>query len=291
MPSGRSDKIRTVGEEGSLLFQTFSESKTLMLLDSSNFSLEHFVSSPFMYNGMIVLICLSGRSLINLNHKEYEIKENDILTIFPNHITQIVEVSDVFLYSALFLNWEYLLKSAIKTDLEVLQKIAKTPLVSVQKEDLNDVMSLYLLLSKHVNKSCSYEDLIKSLLNSLILQLSLLYNTRYVIRQMSRQEEVVELLFKHLFAHFKKERHISFYADKLCLSPKYLSKVVKNTTGKTISCWINNLIIIEAKRQLKNTTCTVSQISEDLGFASPSFFGTFFKRHTGMTPFNYKRSE
>ena len=93
---------------------------------------------------------------------------------------------------------------------------------------------------------------------------------------------------KTVFLHYKQERSISFYAEKLCLTPKYLSSVIKQATGKLAGTWIDECVILEAKTQLKCSGKSIQQIAEELNFANQSFFGKYFKHHTGMSPSKYK---
>jgi YesN/AraC family two-component response regulator len=103
------------------------------------------------------------------------------------------------------------------------------------------------------------------------------------------QSEVFFEKFLHLVqTHFKSERGLEFYADKLCVTPKHLSKVIKATSEKPANDWIDEHVTLEAKALIKSTNMTVEQISEALNFPSQSFFGKYFKRITGMSPREYK---
>ena len=83
---------------------------------------------------------------------------------------------------------------------------------------------------------------------------------------------------------------MSFYAEKLNITPKYLSREIKRITGRTVQEWINRLTIMEMKKQLNIPGRTIMQISEDMDFSSPSAFVQFFKLHTGTTPLKYRKS-
>lgn len=129
------------------------------------------------------------------------------------------------------------------------------------------------------------------------LIMALLYNIRYIHAkneestplQLSRQEEVFRRFIGLVNEHSKRERNISFYADKLCLTPHYLSTVIREVSGQTVMQWINQAVILEAKVLLKHSDLLVFQISDELGFPNPSFFSKFFKRITGMTPAEYQK--
>jgi AraC-like DNA-binding protein len=106
----------------------------------------------------------------------------------------------------------------------------------------------------------------------------------------SYQKEQVLNFFKLLLHNHKKEKTLQFYASKMCLTPKYLSTIIKERTGRTAFSWINEVLISSTKYMLKTTDMTILQISEELNFPNPSFFGRFFKKHTGMTPVQYRES-
>ena len=80
------------------------------------------------------------------------------------------------------------------------------------------------------------------------------------------------------------------YADRLCLSPRYLSSVIRNVSGRTVVEWVNQAVILEAKVLLKHSDLLTYQIADELHFPNPSFFSKFFKRMTGMTPQGYQRT-
>lgn len=82
---------------------------------------------------------------------------------------------------------------------------------------------------------------------------------------------------------------MAYYADKLCITPKYLTIVVRNTSGMSATEWISRIVINNAKALLTGTQMTVQQISNKLNFPNPSFFGQYFLRHVGKTPKEYRR--
>ena len=89
--------------------------------------------------------------------------------------------------------------------------------------------------------------------------------------------------------HFRKERQLKFYADSLCITPRYLSRVVKECTGSSAAEWIERCVVLAARALLKSTNMTIQQISDELNFPSQTFFGKYFKRRVGMSPKEYRR--
>jgi AraC-like DNA-binding protein len=90
--------------------------------------------------------------------------------------------------------------------------------------------------------------------------------------------------------HYQKEQNVNWYAEKFCLTPKYLSKLIYEASGKYASDWIKDYIIQEAQTLLISSSLTVQQISDKLGFTNQSHFGTYFKRYTGLSPKEYKHT-
>lgn len=90
--------------------------------------------------------------------------------------------------------------------------------------------------------------------------------------------------------HFRQERFLDFYAEKLGITPKHLSRTLKNQTGFTAVEWIERFVILEAKVLLKSSTLNIQQISDELNFPSQSFFGKYFKKLTGMSPKEFRNS-
>ncbi|MGN1214309.1 MAG: helix-turn-helix domain-containing protein, partial [Bacteroidaceae bacterium] len=88
--------------------------------------------------------------------------------------------------------------------------------------------------------------------------------------------------------HFKKQHRLEYYAGLMCITPKYLSTIVKNVTGKTAGQWINHFIIKESKKLLADSNMSVAEITDALGFSNQSFFGKFFKHHTGKSPLAFR---
>ena len=90
--------------------------------------------------------------------------------------------------------------------------------------------------------------------------------------------------------HFRKERFLDFYASKLEITPKHLSRTVKKQTGFTAVEWIERFVILESKVLLKSSNLNIQQIADELNFPSQSFFGKYFKKFTGMSPKEFRNS-
>ncbi|UYQ95067.1 AraC family transcriptional regulator [Chitinophaga horti] len=102
-------------------------------------------------------------------------------------------------------------------------------------------------------------------------------------------DERVEKLFRLLDENYKEERSVSFYADKIGITPKRLNEIVREKFGFTVSQIIYHLLLIEAKREIGHGRKSIKEIAYELGFSEQSYFSRFFKKQTGTTPENFRQ--
>ena len=102
------------------------------------------------------------------------------------------------------------------------------------------------------------------------------------------KKEVYEVFLHHLYRNYRKERQIRFYADKLNVSPAYLSRLVKEISGSTINEHATSLVYKEICNLLTQTDMTMGEIADHLNFSDQSAMTNFFKQRSGMTPLAYR---
>lgn len=106
----------------------------------------------------------------------------------------------------------------------------------------------------------------------------------------SSGDALYERFMDLLFLYYGKKRYTTFYASKLCVTPKYLCSVIKKVSGKTTTEWINEKVIHEIEYRLCHTQAAIKKIAYELNFPNTSFFGKFFKRYKGMSPKRYRET-
>lgn len=108
------------------------------------------------------------------------------------------------------------------------------------------------------------------------------------LRTRNRQNELFCKFFHLLILNYKQYRSVSYYADQLCFTSRYLSSVIRAASGRSATEWINDFVVSEAMYQLRHTTRSMQQIAYDMNFPNQSFFGRFFKTHVGCSPMEYR---
>lgn len=106
---------------------------------------------------------------------------------------------------------------------------------------------------------------------------------------MERSYAIFDKFIYLLSAHFKQERSVEWYSSEMCVTPKHLSEVVKEVSGRPTSQWITTFVITEIKRLLKFTTLNMKEIAQEMGFSNQSFMGKYFKNAEGVSPSDYRK--
>lgn len=120
------------------------------------------------------------------------------------------------------------------------------------------------------------------------ITLSVSINAEKHYTHLSRYEYLFTCFMDLVSTHLDKERSINFYASQMCISPKYLSTIVKQVSGKTPTEYIKEKMIDEIKYRLCCTQASIKEIAYGLNFSNLSFFGKYFKADTGYSPSSYR---
>lgn len=250
-------------------------------------------NAPYFIEEITLIIVRSGKARIRINLNEFSVSKNTIVILTPNCIIEMLEYNEKIEADILLFNYDVVADLPLTKELGSLVEIFNdSPTLVLRDDDFREISDMYAVLAYHCNK--------QKLLKSEVTK-NILYALCYLVVDLYRQEKIttevsfasrLETLYQNfsslLFLHYKKERSITFYSDKLHVTPKYFSKVVKNVSKRNASDLIDEMVIMGIKASLKCTDQSVLQISEEFNFPNPSFFGTFFKKKTGFTPLGYR---
>ena len=240
---------------------------------------------------IIACLCTQGEIRGCINLVPFCAKASGLLVILPDQILEYEGVSDDFQGIFIIMSKQFTGKFNIPEALPVFISVRSIPYLQLNEKELQAILYYYTMIQT-VLENIKEELNRKAIVNHLTI--AFFYGLGYYLHKLddknkkTRNEVIVEDFLKLVQKHYKQERSLAFYADKLCLTSKYLSVVVKSSSGKTGRQWIDSYVILEAKSLLKSTGMTVQQISDELNFASQSFFGKYFKREAGMSPAQYR---
>lgn len=240
-------------------------------------------------------ICLSGSIRISINLEEYVITKNSLVAILPDQIVQHYEQSDDFKGLYLGISKDFIDNTIpnIQSLLSAFFYIKRHPCTILGNEELESLVEYHTLMWKRIKmKDHAYRrEVIQNLLLSLFYDVCNIF-CKYEPEKnnkVSRKEELFEKYIQLVTEYYKSERSVAFYADKLCITSKYLSLASKEVSGQCAGEWIDQYVILEAKALLKSTRMTIQEIADVLNFPNQSFFGKYFKHHIGVSPKEYRK--
>ena len=156
------------------------------------------------------------------------------------------------------------------------------------------MLEYYILLKKKVNDTSNAwrKDVARHIISAMVSEMcNALDRIPHCNGERQMRVEKIFSDFIHLVEqNYKTERRVGWYGEQMCLSPKYLSETVKTVSRRSPNEWIDNYVTMELRAQLRNTTKSVKEIARDMNFPNQSFFGKYFKTHTGQTPSEYRMS-
>lgn len=250
------------------------------------------LDQPYRIKEGRVAIIKQGYARVLINLIEQTFQPDKMLLIVPNSILQLIEVSPDFDMQMVAMDSEFLPIIGKDDFFTHLSQLQKNIILSLTPQENQQFKSYFDLMWNILQESFFRREVIQHLLVSLLYNIEYLANNNQKTQNyQTRQEEIFQRFISLVNTYSKKERNVVFYADKLCLTPRYLNTVVRQASQQTVMDWINQSIILEAKVLLKHSNLLVYQISDELNFPNPSFFCKFFKRITGITPREYQNPE
>lgn len=252
-------------------------------------------SYPTRLNAACLTVCLKGWCKLELNLQQCEMREGMLGIILPDQIVLQGERSDDFagLFIAVSKDFMDMVIPTMQQLFPMFFMIKERPFVHITPEESQSFQEYHSFLwSKVKLKDNPFrKEIAQGLLLALFYEIYNIYQGHAVQERIpkSRKEDLFERFIRAVSESYKEERSVSYYADKMFLTAKHLSTVVKEISGKTAGEWIDSLVVLEAKALLKSSELSIQEIADELHFANQSFFGKYFKHHTGMSPKEYRR--
>ncbi len=273
---------------------------------SSDFPKESF-ENPVSFDGLTFVLVTRGSLTIQINTDEYTLVKNSLFFTGPNSQHRLLDVDSHEGCEFYFLSISTEFIRSINIDLNALQNAhlrhVDRPVIILPSE-YDELLKNYLEMlyqNANINKEQNLytRNVSRSLIAALMYQLMQVFDSvmtretvlddgaqKIGLRRFTYVRQFIELVHKY----YTSERSVGFYADKLCISPKYLSFIIKEVTNRTAAEWIDEYVILEAKNMLRFSGMNIQQVAYSLNFNNQSSFGKYFKHLTGMSPTQFQKS-
>ena len=259
---------------------------------------------PVRFDGFIIFYLKKGHFTVDVNLNSYEVREKSLIIQIPGNIVKVSQydqerIGDMEMIFVL-ISKDFM--SDIRFDmLKVFQdglRLLDNPCITLDEFQMSLANDYFNLARKIVGAPFTNK---KEIIGSLLTSLTYLSTDVWAhqvdearknsdSQRTARLNQIFERFIALVNEHHCSERGMAFYADKLCLTPKYLSTLIKQASGRSAPDWIDDFVILEAKNLLKYTDLAIKEIVYKLHFPNQSVFFKFFKAHTGLTPSEYRNA-
>jgi AraC-like DNA-binding protein len=254
---------------------------------------------PFRIDGYMVLYCINGHIKLNVNLQEHELKSGMLFLNYPGSIIRVNDILDAdedgLKYICVVMSREFVGNLMLDVNKLFTQNLSLlgTPSLSLTDAQTRLLREHVSLMVNIVNSESSFKlESIRSILSSVFYFIAGFWAEKAANKNCQpasgRNRMVFDQFIKLVSEYHTSYRNVGFYADKLSLTPKYLSRIIRDASGRSAPEWIDEYVILEAKNLLKYSGLPIKEVVYKLNFPSQSVFYKFFKARTGMTPTEYK---
>lgn len=252
---------------------------------------------PCRIDAFIIGVGTEGETSVSFNLHEFRLKKDSMFIFTPKNILQ-VNSQQYFKADVIAISPDFMrrININIKNMMPLFLKFVENPALTLTPEESRSMRGMIAQIERETRGPETHFsfDIVSGLIAATIYKVGDImyhYLAEHPEEQNNSHNRAEEYFkqFTHLLGeHFREERSVGFYARQLCITPKYLTTLIKRISGQSVSEWIDNYVILEAKTLLKYSTMSIQEIAYYLNFPNQSFFGSYFKRNTGMSPSQYK---
>ena len=253
---------------------------------------------PCRFHGFLLICCREGDLTVRLNLKEFQLRKNAVLFCEPGNLIQLSTEEGVSGYVCVLS--ENMIQEIAPDHQRYFQgtySLHQVPVLTVPEEGFQTILGYWELLERVMHTEALYRrESIRALVNSQVYFLrsfwyqDLAGEEPQTEGRSPRAIATVDAFIRLVTEYHMTEHYLAFYAERLGITPKYLSKLVREVTGRSAPEWVDAFLVLEAKNLLKYSNLAIKEIVYRLHFPDQSSFYKFFKLHTGMIPSEYRKS-
>ncbi len=271
-------------------------------LDDDFLLIDNLSHAPFPRDGRrmnFILLCLCTKGCVNftLDTKPFIMEVDDLMIVPDRHVLNNYTPSGDFNGLCMMISVSFY-NEIIKSvgDASTLFLFShETPVHKMQRHDQQLFHNYYYMIKEkmtNMNNRFRHE-LVRTLLQAMFYDFSEMF---YRVQEdnedrSTRSDYLFNKFVKLVEANCKTQRRVSWYAEQMNITPKYLSEMVKQSSRRTPNEWIDNYVMLELRVLLKNTSKSIHDIAMIMNFPNQSFLGKYFKEHAGVSPSVYRRRQ
>lgn len=245
---------------------------------------------------IILLFIRKGMAHLEINFIQYELKKDSIITIVPKSTIKCIDCSEDFCCSFLSFDREFAIEAIPRPEPAYMDFIHSYPLGTIPEHRVEPthagIVNIEYFL--YQNEGKHRIQIVKNIVQAMLLELYDVIKAKFPENKpkvINRQNELFMQFIHLIYQYGDKQREVAFFADKLCITTRYLASIARNVAQETAKDIIDRHCVQEIKTLLRTTNQSIQSISMDLEFPDQSFFTRYFKKLTGMTPKEFRAME
>ncbi len=248
---------------------------------------------PFTINDYRLGMIVRGEAVINFNLVDRHLSSGTLVYIGPGSIINPIRLSDDLEIYGIGLFADFPMPFSHDQFPSAFNGQVRDFQLPIGDEDLQTARNILDTLWHLVHQPDYHRPTASSLVAALMHHYDRLFHqqTDTLAATRSREQTIFDRFIQLVNLYCHEQHQIAYYADRMCLTERYLGTVIRQTSGTTAKDWIDRALITQAKVLLRHSDHSVLQISEELSFPNPSFFSKYFKRLTALTPLEYRGNE
>lgn len=294
MAQSKSTFIRTISMDDASTMSSERLGNDLTVFDDIDWN--DIIETPAQIGFLFIALCTDGEVDFTIGEHKQHMQKGDLLISFGEQIFREESIDSNFRAKAVLMSRPFAQNCIVGLNRmwPYLLFLMEHPVVKLSQEEEGWIEDCYALIRRHLaRKQGRYQrDSTIALVRAFYFEICSLLDTRAPLVDDSVQNRsyaVFDQFIRLASAHFKQERSVEWYSSELCMTPKHLSEVVKQVSGRTAGQWLTTLSMIEIKQLLKDSSLSIKEIAQEMNFPNQSFLGKYFKNIEGCSPSDFRK--
>ncbi len=265
------------------------------LVLTENINNAHIPHEAARMNFILMALCIGGNAKYSIDSKKQTVTPGKLLFISERHIVENYNASPDFECMCIMLSTEYYhgFIQNVKNVSSLLLFSMNNPVVILTAHEQEVFKEYFRVIRAKMSENRHHyrKELVKALLLAMFYDMSnVIYRVEHKgSKNLTRADAIFSQFIQLLQANFREQHRVSWYAEKICITPKYLAQIVGQVSGRTPVEWVDKYLLLEIRGLLRNSEMSIKEITNYMNFPNQSFFGKYFKDHVGISPKEYRK--
>lgn len=249
-------------------------------------------------DGGAILFCRKGSAQATVNQYQGEMRRNTLVLVLPGSLLMLTDRTEDFRVSFCAFSRDLFAEAAFRLEPSFFHALRETPITYPPARIVEGTviwfqMAAYTFRDRN---NIFRNSIIRNRLQNVLMEIYDKVQRFADLQQQTPETTTRQTELFHRFVGLVHEncshaREVSFYADKLCISTRYLSTIVRGIAHSSAKEFIDRAVLLEIKMLLQSTDLSVQEIAYRLHFPDQSYLGRYFKKHTGESPTEYRNTK